>query len=427
MLYIVLGTAFILSLATTLALGYPVCRLAIRMDWVDRPDGERKLHSQSTPAIGGIAIAGGFLAGLLYLASIQQILPFHLTMPPPGLWLGAFIMIGVGFYDDVQGLGFRQKLMLQLIAAFLLIHAGFRFDLSNVGILAGDPYLQALYSIPLTALWIVGLINAINLIDGLDGLAAGVTYIALACLAFIFGSQGQVVLVVLVLPLIGALAGFLIHNFRRASMFMGDSGSLFLGFILAAASLQGATHPDPTLSILIPVLVLGLPVLDTGLCILRRALIGRSIFSPDHDHIHHRLARRWSPTRVVMTLYLVALVFGCAAIAMTRLNTGPATLILLTTVLLTVGGIYLLGYFSVLSVYIKRTLEARRTVSANPTSHAELRKIEVNGLKAEPTQSDARGRVNGEDRRIANINGAPSGDGKEGSSDDIDVSVQTSP
>ena len=421
MLYIVLGTAFILSLATTLALGYPVCRLAIKMDWVDKPDGERKLHSRSTPAIGGIAIAGGFLAGLLYLASIQQVLPFQLTMPPPGLWLGAFMMIGVGFYDDVQGLGFRQKLILQLIAAFLLIHAGFRFDLSAVPFLEGDPYLQALYSIPLTALWIVGLINAINLIDGLDGLAAGVTYIALACLAFIFGSQGEVVLVVLVLPLIGALAGFLIHNFRRASMFMGDSGSLFLGFILAAASLQGSTHPDPTLSVLIPVLVLGLPVLDTGLCILRRALIGKSIFSPDHDHIHHRLARRWSPTRVVMTLYIVALAFGCAAILMTRLTAGAAALVLLTIVLLTVSAIYLMGYFSVLSLYLTRFLESRRVKSP------QSRKLELVSRRGqtEPVQAEVADK-SGEDRTLSNIQSPPSGDGKEGAADDIDVSMRTS-
>jgi hypothetical protein len=112
---------------------------------------------------------------------------------------------------------------------------------------------------------------------------------------------------------------------------------------------------------------------------------------------------------------------------MTRLNAGPATLVLLTTVLLTVGGIYLLGYFSVLSIYIKRALEARRTGTASPTSQSILRKIEVGGLKAEPSHSDAWERVNGEDRSIVNLNGGPSGDGKEGSSDDIDISVQTSP
>src|SRR5690606_19776605 len=137
--------------------------------------------------------------------------------------------------------------------------------------------------------WIVGIINAVNLIDGLDGLAAGVSIIVLMAPTVIFHVQGDVGMLVLAVVVIGAAGGFLVHNFNPASIFMGDTGSMFLGFVLAMYALQGTRYGDPHLALLVPLLALGFPVLDTGLSLVRRLARGASPFMPDRDHIHHRV------------------------------------------------------------------------------------------------------------------------------------------
>ena len=198
-------------------------------------------------------------------------------------------------------------------------------ELGNLLFMFPDPYQQALYSIPITMVWIVGILNAVNLLDGMDGLAAGVTTITFASLAILFGMQQDLHLVALSVVMIAALLGFLRYNFSPASIFMGDSGSLFLGYTLATCTLalEGGVHDNPVLALLIPVIPLGLPLIDTGLSIVRRMRSSKSPFMPDHDHIHHRLGRLYPKHYAVIILYGVALWFGGLAILMTLFENPP--------------------------------------------------------------------------------------------------------
>jgi UDP-GlcNAc:undecaprenyl-phosphate/decaprenyl-phosphate GlcNAc-1-phosphate transferase len=307
MIYALLSIGMLVALAITAALMPVVRNFALARGWVDAPDGKRKLHDRPVPAVGGAAMAAGVAGGFLFLMAFEPLLGIDLALPPVGLWAGALLLFCVGFFDDVRGMNFKVKFLFQLAAAYMLLHAGFRIDLSSLPIFAGENYSEALYSIPLTLIWVVGIINAINLIDGLDGLAGGVAVIAFLALATIFGMQGEVALVIFALPIIGAIVGFLIHNFNPASVFMGDSGSLVLGFLIAAYSLQMPVHADPSIALLIPVVALGLPVMDTGLSVIRRILDRKAICAPDHDHIHHRLMKLWSVRKAVIALYAISL------------------------------------------------------------------------------------------------------------------------
>lgn len=320
MVYQVLLLGFLIAFAFTVLLTPIVRRMALRSGWVDRPDGLRKLHARTIPAVGGVAIAGGAAVGLAYLHGVRDLVPFDLAMPPAMLLIGAAVMVAAGFYDDTRGLGFKGKFAIQVFAAYTLLYAGYRVDVSGLPFMGEDPYVHALLSIPLTLLWIVGVINAINLMDGLDGLAAGLVLIAFACLAFVFGFNGQPGLVLTALVMGGALAGFLLYNFNPALIFMGDSGSMFLGYMLATYALEGRGHADPAVALLIPAVALGLPLLDTTLSIVRRAMERRAVFAPDSDHIHHRLSRIWSHRQAVLILYGAAALFGGAAVLMSFLS-----------------------------------------------------------------------------------------------------------
>ncbi len=271
-----LAASLIIAFASSSLLVPVVRRVAIARGWVDTPDTERKNHDRPTPNVGGIAIVAGFALGLLSLLAFKGLFAFDISMPHLVLLGGALAMVLLGFYDDIRGLSFKRKFFFQVVVAYFLLSAGYRFDVSDLSFIGLDPYNSALLSIPLTLIWIVGIINAVNLLDGLDGLASGVSMIAFGTLALIFGIHGgDAGLTAIALLMIGATAGFLVFNFNPASIFMGDSGSLFLGYMLAAFSLAGTTHTDPLLALLVPVVALGLPVLDTGLCMVRRLIDGR--------------------------------------------------------------------------------------------------------------------------------------------------------
>ena len=356
---VILGTAFALSVATTIALTPLLASLAIHHGWVDAPDSIRKLHAQPVPPVGGIGIFAGFTVGLLYVLAFREDLPFDVPPMPAVLILALAIMVATGFYDDIKGLGFKGKFLIQLAVAYLLVHAGYKIDVSALPFLVDDPYAQALVSIPLTMLWIVGTINAVNLIDGLDGLAGGVVLIAFACLGVIFGINGEVGLIVYALVVAGALFGFLAHNFNPASVFMGDAGSLFLGCLLAVFSLSGTAHTDPILALLIPGVALGLPLIDTALSIVRRVARGTSVFAPDRDHIHHRLSKIWPQWQAVLVLYAAAALFGLAAIVMSVFAPVVGFSVFAITAIASGAGLALLGYLRL------------RTMSNEPTAAAE--------------------------------------------------------
>lgn len=319
--YPVLVAGFLVAFGTTALLTPVVRRFALDNDWVDHPDGHRKLHANTVPAVGGIAIAIGFAIGLAYLHAVRALLPFDIAFPPMALWAGGLVIVASGFYDDVRELGFKGKLAVQIVVAYGLLHAGYRIDVTWMPFVSEDPYAQALVSIPVTLLWIVGVINAVNLLDGLDGLAAGVSLIAFASLGLIFGLHGEIGLVMIALIATGALAGFLLFNFNPASIFMGDSGSLFLGYLLAAYTLEGTGHANPWIALVLPAIALGLPLVDTTMSIARRFFEQKAIFAPDRDHIHHRLMRTLSHRDAVLVLYGVALSFGAAAVTISLLPT----------------------------------------------------------------------------------------------------------
>ncbi|MEM8598312.1 MAG: MraY family glycosyltransferase [Bacteroidota bacterium] len=341
---IILITGFFVAFGTTGLLTPIVRRLAIERDWVDHPDGHRKLHTTIVPAVGGIAIAIGFAVGLAYLHAVRDLLNFDVQFPSSALWIGALVIVASGFYDDTRGLGFKGKFAVQVLVAYALLHAGYRIDVTGLPFVGEDPYTHALISMPLTLLWVVGVINAVNLLDGLDGLAAGVSLIAFASLGLIFGMGGELGLVLIALIITGALAGFLLFNFNPASIFMGDSGSLFLGYLLATYTLSGPGHADPWLALLIPAVVLGLPLIDTALSIARRFAGRQAIFAPDRDHIHHRLTRTFTHRQAVLVLYAVALSFGVAAVAMSMMAAVYSVGIIAVMLVLTGVGLNRLKY-----------------------------------------------------------------------------------
>ncbi len=352
-----------------------VRKAALRWAWTDRPDGFRKLHRTATPSAGGIAIFAGAAAGtglVLWIATRMGVGGAGLH---PAAYAGAFVMVIVGAYDDIRELGFKAKFAVQIIVAYALLHVGYRIDLSAVPFLGADVYLEALYSIPLTVLWVVGVINAVNLIDGIDGLASGVVAIAFASMALSFGIRGDIPLVLVAVVFVGALAGFLIHNFNPASIFMGDSGSLFLGYILAVYTLSSPANSDPALAPVVPLLALGLPLLDTSLSMARRVAGRREMFAPDRDHIHHRMADLMPVRKAVAVLYAISAGFGLLAVVASSTGGMGVALTVAAGVALAAGLIVRLGYVR-LPYSSPQVIEVRppeRSAPASPSDESEQR------------------------------------------------------
>ena len=316
MFFLVLAVGYLISAITALLLTPLLRRLAYQKGWVDEPKDNRRMHTLPVPRIGGVAIMGGFAAGIVYFVLMQHVVGSDL-LPPSAyyLLLGALIIGATGFYDDVHDLGFKRKFAVQVAVAFVVVWGGCRIDLTALPFLKGDVYQEALVSHTLTLLWIVGITNAVNLIDGLDGLAAGIAVIAFASLAVAFGFQSETSSIGLMIAVVGGTIGFLIYNYHPATIFMGDSGSMFLGFLLAVYSIEGNASPEPTLALIVPFLALSLPLIDTSMSIMRRMVTGRSPFAPDRDHIHHRVVEQvQSHRQAVLILYAISSAFGICAV-----------------------------------------------------------------------------------------------------------------
>jgi UDP-GlcNAc:undecaprenyl-phosphate GlcNAc-1-phosphate transferase len=315
-----LVTGFSLAFVAALILTPVVSHLARRQKWVDVPDGHRAVHRRPTPRAGGVAISAAFLMGISYFHLLHPELAsafgFSFYIPSIPFLLGALAMAITGLYDDAYGLGFKKKFFFQLVVAYLMFVAGFRVEVSSIPLLGDDPYIQASLALPLTLLWYLAVINAVNLIDGLDGLAGGIALIAFGSLAFVFSARGDLQFLPIALAAAGGIAGFLFHNFSPASIFMGDTGSLFLGFVLATYTLSGTSHDNPIIALVIPILAVGFPLLDTSVAFVRRILNGQSPFAPDRDHIHHRLIERFkmSVPGAVLLLYGLNAALGLMAV-----------------------------------------------------------------------------------------------------------------
>ena len=320
--------------------------LAIQYKWVDLPDLKRKHHASATPNVGGIGIAAGVGVGMITMLILQESVSFDSLTALILVLVGALIIIGAGFYDDVKNLGFKRKFVVQIVASYLIMHAGFHFDVTSIPFLEIDPYNQLLFSFPLTLVWILGIMNAVNLLDGLDGLAGGVSLIAFSALAVMFGMQSNWIFMTISLVMIGSLAAFLVFNYKPASIFMGDSGSMFLGYVLSLCTLAlgRAVHSDAIIALIIPLFVAAVPILDTTICIVRRVMAGRSPFYPDHDHIHHRLARLWDKEKAVLVLYSVASWFGINAVFISMSGLWLSLAVIALNIILVYTGIRFLGY-----------------------------------------------------------------------------------
>jgi len=296
--------SLLLAIAST-----PVVILAARaLRIYDAPDA-RKIHVSSVPRIGGVAIflaMMGLTIPVLLLGNrvgeaFRSIQPQVIAL----LAAGTAVFL-VGFVDDLYRLRPATKLIAQVLAATVVCAFGIRID--SVVLRGGFSLEFGWYAWPLTMLWIVGLTNAVNFIDGLDGLAAGISTVACAVIAVLALTNGQVVMAVLMLALLGGLTGFLCFNFNPARVFMGDCGSLFLGFMIAASSVMCATKSAAIVGLALPFLALGVPIFDTLFSMLRRILDRRSVFASDRSHIHHRLLDMGLHQRsVVIFIYLVTL------------------------------------------------------------------------------------------------------------------------
>ncbi|MCY7502065.1 glycosyltransferase family 4 protein [Bacillus pumilus] len=301
--------AFFVSLATVLIVTPIVKKFAIKIGAVDQPN-KRKVHDKVMPRMGGLAIfigvAAGALAGGLFLHN-------KIT----AISVGAVLIVILGIFDDKYNLSAKFKFLVQVLVACLIVSTGLKMDFFSVPFLT-DRIELGWMAYPLTVLWIVGITNAINLIDGLDGLAAGISVIGLSTIAVMAFSADKILILSLSLVVIGSTIGFLFYNFHPAKIFMGDTGSLFLGYMISVLSLLGLYKSVTLFSVVVPVIILGVPIFDTTFAIIRRILNKQPISSPDKSHIHHRLmAFGLSHRMAVIVIYMIGLVFSLSAILLT--------------------------------------------------------------------------------------------------------------
>ena len=321
MLYLLLGLS---SAALALVLTPVIGRVSTRLGLVDAPGG-RKVHTQSVPRLGGAALV---LSATITLALVAAIHPGTIDTPiwlamRPFVFAGGIIFLA-GLIDDVRGLGAGAKLVFEFAAAGVIMSSGLLIERFT---LLGHTVPLGWLAYPVTAVWLVGLTNAFNLIDGVDGLAAGIAVLAGSACGAILVVRDHAAEAMLLATLVGAALGFLRFNFAPASIFLGDSGSLLIGFLLAATAVTGWQKGATALATAVPLLIFAVPIVDSAMALVRRSVArpadGRSLGStlrqiaqPDREHIHHRLlALGWSVRRTVLILYVITAVLSVLALA----------------------------------------------------------------------------------------------------------------
>jgi UDP-GlcNAc:undecaprenyl-phosphate GlcNAc-1-phosphate transferase len=308
-------TAFVVAFAAAILMTPVVRGIARGAGLLDLPE-ERKVREVPVPRLGGFAIGAAFYLGMAIALVVARLVGRRLGLESghlPAILVGVALIAGVGLMDDLQGMRARVKLSAQLVIALVAYGLGLSIDRLD------GPWgsvALGIWSLPVTVLWIVGVINALNLIDGLDGLASGVALIGIAAffaIGLIHGSADPI------LPVLAAAAGgvlgFLRFNLPPSSIIMGDAGSMLLGFLLAAVAISLTQAGRIGMPPWIPLLVLALPLADTGRVIVRRLAAGHPVFLPDKRHVHHRLlARGLGPRQVTFVLWVVSALFGLAAV-----------------------------------------------------------------------------------------------------------------
>ncbi|MBQ7704236.1 MAG: undecaprenyl/decaprenyl-phosphate alpha-N-acetylglucosaminyl 1-phosphate transferase [Selenomonadaceae bacterium] len=333
--------AFFVSIGVVLILTPAVIFLANKTGAVDEPDA-RKVHTYPIPRIGGVGIYLAFLISLIAVELIAHLGRENLY-EIRGLLISGTLMFLVGLIDDYKNLPAKVKLLGQIIAAAILVVI-FNVRVDFVTNPFGDFIYLEWLAIPATIFWLVGLTNTVNLIDGLDGLAAGVCGLAAVTIFLVAMEQNFFLITILTAALAGAAFGFLFYNTNPARIFMGDSGSLFLGFMLASISIIGVVKSAATIALIVPILALGIPILDTTFAILRRFIGGQPIFKPDKGHLHHRLLKLgFTQRQAVFLMYVISAMLGLSAIALTEVSNSIAVIILIVVIVSIIYGARKLG------------------------------------------------------------------------------------
>lgn len=311
--------AFLGGFVLTLLATPMVRRLAVHCGALDKPDA-RKIHDKPMPLWGGIGVSISAIAAfLITLFGFSDLsLSERQLTGVLAIVVCSLLIVGVGMIDDRLGMAAKTKLVAQIGLALILIGAGVRIDFFSLPMLDRVFYLKEWEAIGLSLLWIVGVTNAVNLLDGLDGLVSGVACGSAFILAIVAAINGQWLPVLAMAALVGATLGFLRFNFNPATIFMGDTGSLFLGMTFASWSLLGFLKTTATVTLAVPILlVMAVPLLDTSFAIVRRSLARQPIFKPDKGHLHHRLlSKGMSQKQAVITIYAINTAFGLAGLAL---------------------------------------------------------------------------------------------------------------
>ena len=309
-LLVALAVAFIISFAAT-----PIVKsFAVQVGAIDVPDNDRHLHKKPIPRMGGLAIFFGFLLSVLLFAEINAQIR--------GILLGSILIVIVGAIDDVLNLNAWLKFAVQIIAAVIAVLSGVVINVlsSPLDITEVEAVTIGILSVPVTILWIVGVTNSVNLIDGLDGLACGVSAIASVTMLVVAMLVPDVSdnVALLLAALVGACLGFIPYNLNPAKIFMGDTGALLLGYVMATVSVIGMFKFYTVVTFIVPMLALAVPLMDTTFAFTRRILRGQSPFHADRGHFHHKLLDMgFSQKQAVAVLYSISAILGLAAVLLT--------------------------------------------------------------------------------------------------------------
>lgn len=328
----IVAAALVVALVVALITTPMVKNLAVRMGAVDVPRDGRRMHDHPIPRMGGLAIFFGFLLSVVVFMDLDGQMR--------GMLLGAAIIVVLGIFDDIYSLRAMFKFVVQIIAALVAALSGNVIEIvSNPNVFSSDLYWDLGWlAVPVTVVWIVAITNAVNLIDGLDGLACGVSAISSMTLLVISLAISDGPVAVLMAALTGACLGFLPYNMNPAKIFMGDTGSTFLGFILAVVSIQGLFKLYTIISFAVPFLMLGLPIFDTCFAFIRRIAHGQSPMHADRSHVHHRLIDMGlNQKQAVAVLYIISAILGLSAVVLT--TSGPVKAMLLLMALCFAGAI----------------------------------------------------------------------------------------
>lgn len=319
--------AFIISFIFTFATTPLVRRLAYRIGAVDVPKDKRRVHKRPTPRIGGLAIVFGFIVAVLCFGG-------DFSKEFISILIGAAILCILGVIDDCKALDAKLKFVVQIVAALVVVFYGdIRISVfSNPNVFSEAPFLvlPMWLSVTVTVIWIVFMTNAVNFIDGLDGLAAGVSAIMSMSMVFIAITYHEYEIALMGIAIMGSCFGFLPFNFNPAKIFMGDTGSMFLGYMLSVLSVQGMFKSYAVISFAVPLIMLGLPLFDALFAMLRRVLTGKNPMSADRGHLHHRLYDMgFSQKQTVFILYAISGVLGITSILLAEQRFLRAMLLLI--------------------------------------------------------------------------------------------------